>query len=171
MRLAATGHNAIRCVLKTLTRDEMRPEFRIATAALVAASIAACSDGPTGTEELAPRRELVAAATAPPAPAGNIALCYTGADGNTVATNCPVLKWNGITYWAFAYVDEGHNSLNLVAYDADEIELNTSERTGTRQLYDITINATDRTVTLLGKDSAPAVVPWSVLELSQPAGQ
>ena len=144
----------------------MRSEIRIAAALAVAFLATACSDSGTDPGDTIPRVELVAVASAPTAPAGTIARCYTGADGATQSANCPVIKWNNVVYWIFEYED-GRTSLNLVAFDLNENQLSASERTGTRFLYDITVSEQFQTVSLFGQNAIPAVVPWSVLEAAQ----
>jgi hypothetical protein len=148
-----------------MMRHTMRRELyrAVVGAAIIAAGAAACGDSGTDPGDDAPRVEVQATTNAPVPPAGQIARCYTGPDGATIAPNCPVVRWEDITYWIMEYVD-GRNSLNIVAYDADENIVGQSERTGTRQMYQINVNDNQQTVTLLGFQAATAVVPWSVLQ-------
>jgi hypothetical protein len=141
----------------------MRSEIRIAAAAALVIGIVACGDGATDPGETVPRVENIAAAARPTPPPGNLAQCYQGSDGVTESATCPVIKWNNVTYWAFAYENDPRNSLNLVAYNANEEIIDQQELTGTRQLYQITVNENDEVVTLFGFQANTAVVPWSLL--------
>jgi hypothetical protein len=133
-------------------------------ATIICGAAAACGGDSTdpGNED-APRVEVQATTNAPIPPAGQIARCYTGPDGTTVSTTCPILRWQNVVFWIMEYQD-GRNSLNVVAYDADENILGQSERTGVRQLYQVNVRDNEQTVALLGFQAATAVVPWTVLE-------
>jgi hypothetical protein len=136
---------------------------------VLGAFAAACSDSPSEPTDTIPRVELLPSASAPSAPAGNVARCYTDLNGVTISQTCPVVKWNDVTYWVFEYEDQ-RNSVNLVAYSTNQDIITQSERVGTRQIYEITVSEEFETIRIFGKDAIPAIVPWSVLEAAQPGG-
>jgi hypothetical protein len=145
----------------------MKLHTTIAIAALAAFGMAACDDSPTDPDDGdAPRVIILAAAAAPTPPAGSQVQCYQNSDGVTLSQNCPVIRWNDVTYWVFAYED-GRQSLNLVAYDEDDNVIFSSDQQGARHIFQITVSDSQETVTLFGSMGATINVPWSVLEQAQ----
>jgi hypothetical protein len=142
----------------------MRSVIRAATALAFALGISACSDSSTDPGDDVPIVERISSAASPTAPAGTVARCYTAADGLTISPTCPVISWRGVTYWIFAYQDAS-DKLLLVAYDDDDDILFQSERQGIRQLYEISIDENDQTVTLFGLNGNTQDIPWSALEI------
>lgn len=140
----------------------MNSFIRSTAAILFAMGTVACSDSATDPDDETPRIESRNVGAAPTAPAGTVTMCYTDASGATTAATCPIIRWNNITYWAFEYID-GRNALNFVAYNEDQEIISQSERVGTRQLWQINVNANEQTVTLLGIGSSQIVIPWSQL--------
>jgi hypothetical protein len=111
----------------------------------------------------------VPANTAPTIPEGMEVKCIQGPDTLAPATHCPVLKWNGYTYWAFSYVDD-RISIGIVAYNAASEVVAQWEKPGSRYVYAIPVDATTKTMTFAGQSGAKITVKWSELLLpEQPA--
>jgi hypothetical protein len=136
-----------------------------AVIAAVSIGLSACSgdDGPGPDDEEAPTLATATVASAPEPPAGLDVVCMTDGSATLESSTCPVLIWNGITYWAFSYED-GRNSMVVVGYNSNnEVVKQLSERTGAKNLWQITINQGQSTVTLRGQADATIVIPWSEL--------
>ena len=52
----------------------------------------------------------------PAIPAGLKVTCMLGPDKLEPSPTCPVIEWNGYTYWAYSYIDNRY-AMNIVAYD------------------------------------------------------
>jgi hypothetical protein len=119
---------------------------------------------------LAPRAEAQTTPTvaqvpanAPPAiPAGMKVACMQGPNVLTAATNCPVLKWHGYTYWAFSYGDN-RVAMGIVAYDPAGKVAAQWERPGARYVYAITVDSTGKSVTFAGQSDAKITMTWDAL--------
>jgi hypothetical protein len=84
----------------------------------------------------------------PPDPALKVT-CQDAAGGNS--STCPLLKCGGITYWVFSYLDN-RNSFGVVGYDRNGgVVKPVVEKTGSRYVSAITVNAGAQTVTLVGQ--------------------
>lgn len=88
--------------------------------------------------------------------------CNSGPDSFT-SVDCPVVKWGDYTYWAFSYNDN-RDSLGIVAYDSSGTVVKQWERTGTRYLWQITVDASAQTITFWGQGNSQATVEWGFLE-------
>lgn len=119
---------------------------------------------------LAPRAEAQTAPTvaqvpsnAPPAvPSGMKVTCTPGPGTGAQSPTCPVLQWNGHTYWAFSY-DDNRNSLGIVAYDSAGRVAAQWEKTGVRYVYAISVDPTGKTVTFAGQSDQKTSLAWSEL--------
>jgi hypothetical protein len=140
----------------------MRSKFFAGVLLAAAVVTSSCDNSPADPNDDRPHVVIIAVGNAPAPPAGTFAVCYTGPDGGTESNTCPVIKWNDVTYWIFAYED-ARNSVDIVAYDKHERILQQSEREGTRQIYLITVNDNAQQVVLYGFGAATATVPWSDL--------
>jgi len=76
-----------------------------------------------------------------------------------------VLIWNDITYWPLNYTD-GRNSVQVIGFNSDKEAVKTlSEKVGTKNIWQITINESQETVTLRGAGDATVTFAWSELPL------
>ncbi|MCU6793178.1 Ig-like domain repeat protein [Paenibacillus sp. WQ 127069] len=98
----------------------------------------------------------------PAVPSGMKVSCYSGPDTFT-SVDCPVVKWGDYTYWAFSYNDN-RDSLGIVAYDSSGTVVKQWERTGTRYLWQITVDASAQSITFWGQGTSNATVEWGFLE-------
>ncbi|WP_224360420.1 hypothetical protein [Hyalangium versicolor] len=92
--------------------------------------------------------------------------CIQGPDTLAPATHCPVLKWNGYTYWAFSYVDN-RISIGIVAYNSAGEVVAQWEKPGSRYVYAIPVDVMTKTVTFAGQSGAKITVKWSELLLQE----
>ncbi len=99
-----------------------------------------------------PTAEKAPANAPPPVPAGMKVTCTPGPDKLNAATDCPVLRWNGYTYWAYSYNDN-RVGMGIVAYDPGGKLAATWERSGARYVNAITVDPAKRTVAFVGQSS------------------
>ncbi len=92
----------------------------------------------------------------PSIPDGLTRTCYKAGQP---APTCPVVKWNGITYWAFSYIDNRF-SLGIVGYrDTDGTVAINKELPGARYLETITVG--EDVVTFKGQNNAQAPMSFA----------
>ena len=107
--------------------------------------------------------EFVPSSSHPPAPAGLQLVCMsTSNNGAANSTTCPVVKYQGISTWAYSYNDN-RNSLALVSYNAENKVVRNVEKGGTRYLFDAIASLPNQTVTFVGQAQKTVTVPWSDL--------
>jgi hypothetical protein len=105
-------------------------------------------------------------ANAPPAvPAGMKVTCTQGPGNAAPSPTCPVLKWQGFTYWAFSYVDN-RLAMGIVAYDSAGKAVAQWEKPGDRYVYAITVDAAHKSVTFAGQAGPKISMTWAELEVS-----
>ena len=143
-------------------------KFASQLALILAASVGlnACSgDGGGGPSDDSPTIATIAIGLAPEPPAGRVFLCPTDGSSTTAGPTCPVLIWNDITYWPLNYTD-GRNSVQVIGFNSDKEAVKTlSEKVGTKNIWQITINESQETVTLRGAGDATVTFAWSELPL------
>ena len=106
---------------------------------------------------------FVAAADHPPMPAGLQLVCMpVSGQGAPNSDTCPVVKYQGITTWAYSFADN-RVALALVSYDADNKVVRNVEKGGARYLFDATSSERGQTVTFVGQAEQWVTVPWSEL--------
>ncbi len=115
-----------------------------------------------------PNPQVSVASTSPPIiPGGFKEACFAGPyspvpDGPSA---CPLLAWNGYTYWAFSDVNNQY-FMDIVAFDcAGNMVRDFGSFGGARYLWQITVDPQAQTVTFWGQDSAAIVIPWSGLSI------
>ncbi|MGH7487665.1 MAG: hypothetical protein ACREMY_18980, partial [bacterium] len=100
--------------------------------------------------------------SAPSVPAGLKVACFAnGTNLQTIAT-CPVVKVGGLTTWAFSYVDN-RVSLAFVTFNSKGHILRNTEMKGARYVWQMTVNATNKTVTATGQSNASVSAPWTAV--------
>lgn len=104
----------------------------------------------------------------PAIPTGWRELCIRGPYDGTRTAECPVLRYNGYTYWAWH--GEGTRSLMaIVAYDAAGTAVKQWERDGATYLWRIVVNADKQTVTFVGAANTEVSFTWAELFVPSPA--
>lgn len=80
----------------------------------------------------------------------------------TCGTNCPVIQWGGLTYWAY---DDTNNNyfVYLYAYDANNSLVKSWQISGNRYVSSITVDNAAQTVALNGQSSTTTRT-WAQLE-------
>jgi hypothetical protein len=78
-------------------------------------------------------------------------------------SNCPVIQWGGLSYWAYSDTDNNFY-VYLYAYDANNSLVKSWQLPGNRYVTDITVNNTAKTVTLVGQDNVLTTRTWEQLE-------
>ncbi|MDM8566398.1 hypothetical protein QUF74_12215 [Candidatus Halobeggiatoa sp. HSG11] len=110
-----------------------------------------------------PVAETLPTTKAPSPPDSLKVTCQYVADSSL----CPVITWNGYTYWAYSYRDN-RVSLNISAYDCKGNLAKQWEKSGTRYIRNITVDDSAKTVSFVGQYPKPVVMNWSEL-LSLPS--
>jgi hypothetical protein len=96
----------------------------------------------------------------PPVPAGLKVTCIVDPNSLQSAKSCPVVKYKGLTTWAFSYIDN-RVSLALVTYDGSGKVVRNVEQTGLRYVWNITSGAQSQTIDIFGQSNAHVQLPWA----------
>jgi hypothetical protein len=108
------------------------------------------------------RIAYVPANSNPPVPAGLKVTCLTGPKVLTSSKTCPVVKYQGITTWAYSFIDN-RVSLALVSYDASNNVVRNVTKNGTRYVWVMTSSVRTKLVTMSGQSNQTITVPWTEL--------
>jgi hypothetical protein len=106
--------------------------------------------------------KYVPANSNPPIPAGLKVTCMKGPNVLAASTTCPVVIYNGITTWAYSYMDN-RVSLALVSYDANNKVVANVEKPGSRYVWNATSSIVDKAVIFFGQSNQRVTAPWSAL--------
>lgn len=108
--------------------------------------------------------ERIAQADVAEIPEGLKMSCFDAGDTFSSDGNCPVLKWKGISYWAFSHLDN-RLGMTVVAFnEANEI-VNQWEKTGARYLWKIEVDKLEEKITLFGQGDRTILFTWDELNL------
>jgi hypothetical protein len=102
----------------------------------------------------------VPAGSSPPVPAGLKVTCMDGANVFTSNGTCPVVKYKGLTTWAFSFVDN-RMSFALVTYDANNNVVRNSTVDGSRYVWQITVDEASRSATVWGQATTKVTAAWA----------
>ena len=102
----------------------------------------------------------VTAGSSPPVPAGLKVTCMDGANVFTSNGTCPVVKYKGMTTWAYSFVDN-RMSFALVTYDANNNVVQNSTVDGSRYVWQITVDEASRSATIWGQSTTKVTAPWA----------
>jgi hypothetical protein len=102
----------------------------------------------------------VAAGSSPPVPAGLKVTCMDGANVFTSNGTCPVVKYKGLTTWAYSFVDN-RMSFALVTYDANNNVVQNSTVDGSRYVWQITVDEASRSATVWGQATTKVTAAWA----------
>jgi len=103
--------------------------------------------------------------SAPTPPSGMKVTCMVGPNSPTPdgsSTTCPVVTYNGVTFWPFSYIDN-RESLGLVGYKSGQV-VSQQELPGARYVWKATVDTAAQTVTFSGQANHTASVPWAKLK-------
>jgi len=99
----------------------------------------------------------------PPVPPGLKVTCLQGPPGQPrPASTCPVVKYQGVTTWAYSYIDN-RVSLALVSYDANNKVIRNVDKPGARYVFDARSNSQQKIVVFFGQGNMSVTVPWNQL--------
>jgi hypothetical protein len=98
----------------------------------------------------------------PPVPPGLQVVCATNPFSVTMSKTCPVVKYQGITTWAYSFIDNSP-ALALVSYDAKNNVVRNVTRWGARYAWVMTSGTDTRLGTMSGQSNQTITVPWSEL--------
>jgi hypothetical protein len=98
----------------------------------------------------------------PPVPAGLKVTCLKGPDDLTSSKTCPVVKYQGITTWAYSFIDN-RVSMALVSYDAQNKVVGNVTKDGARYVWNVTSSTQNKTVTFEGQAKQRVDATWAEL--------
>jgi hypothetical protein len=115
--------------------------------------------------ELAPAPAIASlpANSHPAIPGGMKMACFTGPSSpepDGASPNCPVVRWVGLTFWPYSYVDN-RVSMGIVAYDSAGKVVHQEEGGGARYVWKITEDKTAKTITFWGQANQTIVAAWA----------
>jgi len=85
-------------------------------------------------------------------------------DGANVFTSngtCPVVKYKGLTTWAYSFVDN-RMSFALVTYDANNNVVQNQTMDGSRYVWQITVDEASRSATVWGQATTKVTAAWAL---------
>jgi len=107
--------------------------------------------------------EYVPANSNPPVPDGLKVTCVKSADsGAAQSDTCPIVKYQGITTWAYSYVDN-RVSLALVSYDSSNKVIANVEKPGARYVFEALSSVRTETVLFVGQAKQYTTATWAEL--------
>ncbi len=139
------------------------PKIRLAAASVLA--LGATALAPAHAQPATPMAtiEFRPATSHPPLPQGLQLACIREAgNGAPPSDSCPVVKYQGVTTWAFSYADN-RVSFALVSYDEHGQIVRNVEKPGARYLFDAISNEPTQSVMFVGQAGQRVTVPWSEL--------
>ncbi|NUU62475.1 InlB B-repeat-containing protein, partial [Paenibacillus agri] len=75
---------------------------------------------------------------------------------------CPTVQWGRATYWIYSDINNDY-TMTVAAYNSSGALLGYKTFSGARYINKITLNETDRTVTLIGQDNNEISFNWDEL--------
>lgn len=130
-------------------------------------SAAALTGASAAQAQSAPQVAVVPANSNPPVPTGLRVLCTPNPNTGAASATCPVIQYGGVTTWAYSFSDN-RVSYGIVSYDASGKVLRNVEYPGARYVYNMTVDATAKTVSVWGQGNAKASVAWGDLPITGP---
>ena len=106
--------------------------------------------------------DAVTATDHPAVPEGLKVTCLQGPDTTQPSPTCPVIRWNGYTYWAYSYSDNS-SGMAIVAYDEAGNVVGEWEKPGARYVWQIDLDSATQTVTFVGQANRTIAFTWDEL--------
>lgn len=137
--------------------------FALATVAACAALVfsAAPSDSATTKAPVA-SVVYVPANSNPPVPTGLKVACMPGPNVLTPSKTCPVIKYLGLTTWAYSFIDN-RVSLAFVTYDANNTVVMNTTKDGARYVWNMASGIKSQIVTAVGQSNQHVTITWAEL--------
>jgi hypothetical protein len=98
----------------------------------------------------------------PMIPAGLKMTCMKGPDTLDSSATCPVIKWQGNTYWPYSHVDNRY-AMTIVAYNSAGNIVHQWYKEGARYIWQITVDEIAKTVTFWGQSNNKICMSWNEL--------
>jgi hypothetical protein len=98
----------------------------------------------------------------PPVPAGLKVTCLKGPDVLAPSKTCPVVKYQGITTWAYSFIDN-RVSMALVSYDAQNKVVANVTKDGARYVWNVISSRANKTVMFEGQAKQRVNATWAEL--------
>ncbi len=98
----------------------------------------------------------------PPIPAGLKVSCLKSPNSGAPSLSCPVVKYQGITTWAYSFLDNSV-ALALVSYDAQNNVVRNVTKNGVRYVWNMISSVHTKTVLVEGQTNANVTVNWTDL--------
>jgi hypothetical protein len=83
-------------------------------------------------------------------------------NGAAPSKTCPVVRYQGITTWAYSYIDNRY-SMALVKYDGNNNVIGTIEKPGARYVFEALSSARTQTVLFVGQARQRVTATWAEL--------
>jgi hypothetical protein len=125
-------------------------------AAIFVLSGVASADVPANVAQVV----YVPANSSPPVPAGLKVTCMDSPNTLQSAATCPVVKYQGMTTWAYSYIDN-RVSFGLVTYDATNNVVRNIEKPGARYIWNMVSSEKTQQITLAGQANQTVEINWS----------
>lgn len=130
-----------------------------ACAALLALAATVVSTMPAASQTSAVIKNPYAS-SAPTPPSGLKVICLVDPNSLQSAKTCPVVVYQGMTTWAYSYLDN-RVSLALVTYDGSGKIVRNVEQTGVRYVWNMTSSLTNKNIAIFGQSNAYVELPWA----------
>ena len=104
--------------------------------------------------------QLVSRFSNPPIPDGQKVTCLVDPETLESSATCPVVVYNGITYWAYSYIDN-RVAMNIVGYDAADNIVQQTNKDGLRYIVTIDVDTDNQVITFTGQVSNTATMTYS----------
>ena len=140
-----------------------RQNLKIYATFFIAFSVLLANVNVSSASTNAPTVATLPSSSNPVVPAGLKVTCLAGPNTFDPAP-CPVLQWNGYTYWALSYIDN-RNSFAITAFDAAGNVASQFEATGSRYVNRITVDDTAQTATFYGQSNQTTTSNFAQLEM------
>ncbi|HXC55244.1 MAG TPA: hypothetical protein VNU97_08120 [Rhizomicrobium sp.] len=143
--------------------------MRHSSAFALASSILFLVTATPASAQAVPTVAIVQTATHPAPPPGWKVACMPNAVNGGASPTCPVLQFNGYTYWAWSD-DQNGMAMAIVAYDANGVAVKQWNKSGARYVWNVTVDTTAQTVAFVGQANNQAVFSWSDLFIPAVSG-
>jgi len=124
----------------------------------------AAAQGPKGGpgKKNEARVVFVPANSSPPVPGGMKVTCLKGPNVLQSSKTCPVVKYLGITTWAYSFLNN-QTAMALVSYDAQNKVVRNVTKQGLRYVWNMISSPRTKTVEIFGQVNNRVEVPWTEL--------
>ncbi|HEY4940926.1 MAG TPA: hypothetical protein VII56_05820 [Rhizomicrobium sp.] len=117
-----------------------------------------------------PTVQIVQTSTHPTPPPGWKVACMPNATNGGASPTCPVLQYNGYTYWAWSD-DQNAVAMAIVAYDSNGVAVKQWNRNGARYIWNLTVDPVAETAAFIGQANAQIVLSWNDLFIPTGSGE